>query len=491
MNLRRNIVAPAGFSLALILSFSSAIGTVEYPLAIDPQGVAALTVEFSDEEPGCYPPVDQVEAAIFGMVNDYYIDLSCDQMFLAGYTTRKSYQIAAKSSYKASQRVCVLVDSSVYDPLKPWIDVYVTDVEGTGIDAIAMRVENKSAREIREILKGIPDLVGCLLVGDIPAAWYETWMKGTHREFPTDIYYADLDGLWEDKDSDGIFDIHTGNIAPEIWVGRLKPPLSSLSVEECVEEQVNSLRTYFTKNHIYRMGGLSLPYRALLYMDNMREVEEVAEIEAIWENYTFIVDPETNPADYLRRLTEGWNYVIFNSHGSPDTHHFIKYVDDSQVWEGDVDWRDIQTTNPLAFFYEFETCSAGRYTHPHCIAAQYVFSDYGLLATAWTTTRGGGYYPYDELYLSLAKGECFGSAMRQLLEQCISRGDLLCTPNDYYGAVILGDPLLKPLKTGIDSDGDVLTDSYEESINMNPLLWDTDGDGLSDYVEIVRYGSIE
>ena len=205
----------------------------------------------------------------------------------------------------------------------------------------------------------------------------------------------------------------------------------------------------------------------------------------------FIVDPETNPADYLRRLTEGWNYVIFNSHGSPDTHHFIKYVDDSQVWEGDVDWRDIQRTNPRAFFYEFETCSVGRFTHPHSIANQYVFSDYGLLATAWTTTRGGPYYPYEALYLSLAKGDCFGTATLQLLEQCISRGDLLCTPNDYYGAVILGDPLLKPLESGIDSDGDVLTDAYEESINMNPHLWDTDGDGLSDYVEIVRYGSID
>ena len=96
MNLCRNITAVIGFFLALTLSLSLAVGTVEYPPAIGPQSVVVLTVEFSDEKPECYPPVDQIEAVIFGMVNDYYMELSYDQMFFEGYVTKKFYQIGPK-----------------------------------------------------------------------------------------------------------------------------------------------------------------------------------------------------------------------------------------------------------------------------------------------------------------------------------------------------------------------------------------------------------
>ena len=45
-----------------------------------------------------------------------------------------------------------------------------------------------------------------------------------------------------------------------------------------------------------------------------------------------------------------------------------------------------------------------------------------------------------------------------------------------------------PVVSGIDdADGDGLTNSVEDSIGTNMLLWGTDGDGLSDYEE-VAYG---
>ena len=99
MNLCRNIVAVVGFFLALTLSLSLAVGTVEYPPVIGPQSVVVLTVEFSDEKPRCYPPVSQVEGVIFGMVNDYYKEVSYGQMFFEGYVTKKFYQIGPMASY--------------------------------------------------------------------------------------------------------------------------------------------------------------------------------------------------------------------------------------------------------------------------------------------------------------------------------------------------------------------------------------------------------
>lgn len=105
MSLCRNIAAVVGFFLALTLPLSFALGTVEYPPAIGPQSVVVLMVEFSDEKPECYPPVDQIEAVIFGMVNDYYVELSYDQMFFEGYVTKKFYQIGPKDSYKRNEDV--------------------------------------------------------------------------------------------------------------------------------------------------------------------------------------------------------------------------------------------------------------------------------------------------------------------------------------------------------------------------------------------------
>lgn len=97
------MLATAGFLLALSLSLPLAGGAVEYPPAVGPQSVVVLTVEFSDEKPECYPPVDQIEAVIFGMVNDYYMELSYDQMFFEGYVTRSFYQIGPKDSYKRNE----------------------------------------------------------------------------------------------------------------------------------------------------------------------------------------------------------------------------------------------------------------------------------------------------------------------------------------------------------------------------------------------------
>jgi len=105
MNLCRNIAAVVGFFLALTLAFSLAAGAVEYPPAIGPQSVVVLTVEFSDERPECYPSVEQIEAVIFGMVNDYYMELSYDQMFFEGYVTKKFYQIGPKDSYKWNEDI--------------------------------------------------------------------------------------------------------------------------------------------------------------------------------------------------------------------------------------------------------------------------------------------------------------------------------------------------------------------------------------------------
>ena len=83
-----------------VLDVNVTLNQVEYPRAIGPQSVVVLTVEFSDEKPEYYPGVSQIEKVIFGMVNDYYKEVSYGQMFFEGYVTKKFYQIGSMDYYK-------------------------------------------------------------------------------------------------------------------------------------------------------------------------------------------------------------------------------------------------------------------------------------------------------------------------------------------------------------------------------------------------------
>ncbi len=80
-----------------------------------------------------------------------------------------------------------------------------------------MKVENYSAvlyvgswashKDVRSLLQNEATLVGALLIGNIPAAWFEIendFDKYGYTKFPIDLYYMDLDGDWIDSDNNGI-----------------------------------------------------------------------------------------------------------------------------------------------------------------------------------------------------------------------------------------------------------------------------------------------
>ncbi|KPK74472.1 MAG: hypothetical protein AMJ89_06260 [candidate division Zixibacteria bacterium SM23_73] len=148
--------------------------------------------------------------------------------------------------------VAVIVNSDLYSRIQTSLDQYVDDLVQDGYTVEVDLWSGGNYQDLRDSLKYKwihSDLVGAVLVGDLPVPWCELYVWGA-EEFPIDYYLMELDGTWSDSDNDGLLEglsAGSGDLGPEIWVGRLAP--SSL----VWGSEAQLLENYFTKNHNYRI----------------------------------------------------------------------------------------------------------------------------------------------------------------------------------------------------------------------------------------------
>jgi hypothetical protein len=400
-------------------------------------------------------------------MTDYLIDLthrasrffSALLLFLA-LASSAVPGISIRSVYGQSPKplVIIVVDSSVYDAIKPSLDQYCLDLEGSGFSVNiteTSRFLDKTPTEIRAYLQEARNnsLAGALFVGDVP----EVWFRVGDNTFPTDMYYMDLDGVWSDLDNDGVYDARGGNLLPEIWIGRLK-------VSTLEGDSVSLLNSYFQKNHRYRNHLVTIPWwRALLYMDDLGVIQKhdgMTPLRYIAPEVTDVSESETtNAFDYRERLqdTTGYQWLYLMCHGTAINHTFlIPSKQTYYAWDGTIDSSEYRTLDPHVFFYHFFVCSAGRYTEKDYLAGSAVLgNNYGLLAVA--STDYAYTYSYNGFYSALSQGNSVGEAFLQWLKSATiesmqplqSNASSLVRLNssDYeillHDSVLIGDPTLK------------------------------------------------
>jgi parallel beta-helix repeat protein len=336
----------------------------------------------------------------------------------------------------APPEVFIFVDSPLFGALETYLDRYIVDLRSEGVECVA-REFNGTSVELRSILRDAYSrgLKGCLLVGDIPAVWYEMDSDFGHEEFPTDLFYMDLNGNWTDTDWDGKYDRHTGNRSAEIWVGRMK-------TSNLAESESSLLQSYFDKDHDFRTGALTLPYRALTYVDDdWGSFEANYAVGLVYDSQTLVDRKDvTNPTDYLGRLGQDWNLVQVLVHGSSDLHTFK--IEGN--WDGSVYSSDIRNKDPHAFFYNLFSCSNARYTDPDYIAGSYIFGrSYGLAAIS--STKTGGMLYFEDFYREFRNktlGQSFLNWLNERIETENADPDFWYSRKWYYGMTILGDPTL-------------------------------------------------
>jgi hypothetical protein len=410
-----------------------------------------------------------------------------------------------------SDVVYVYVNSSLWDSdteIQTKIYRYKSEMEATGFSVFLWEYILGSPDEIRTNLTNAPlDLVGCVLIGNIPSAWYQMFhdpeWSGNYSEFPIDLFYMDLDGTWQDNSnrtnesgiqysgwgmpippgSDGIYDVHidgTGDVEPEIWVGRIKG-------DDMNEDEVGLVKSYFDKNHNYRTGVTANPQNALVYVDDDWEpgIYTRDAVATAFPDYNHVYDKSLTIADYyLENLSAGYSWVHVMSHGNPHGHSFKKPGGGG----GSLNYNTYRSEDHHVLFYNLFVCSGARFTSSNYLGGWCLFS--GDTLGVIGSTKTGSMINEKKFYTPLSNGMILGEAYRDWFDDIFTD-----KPGDkpwYYGMTYLGDPTLRAsgkhkvtidtsgldsatgvvhyVENGVSKDGDILGGTWSEFCDHGSIL---------------------
>jgi hypothetical protein len=332
----------------------------------------------------------------------------------------------------------VLVDKTVYQAVAASINRYVLDVGRDGCWATIHVVQGGTPADIRSYISRRSP-VGVLLVGAIAAPWYEmdNDFHDVHSEFPCDLYYMDTNGTWIDPDGDGKFSGHSGDLMPEIWVGRLYTPTAGGNDAALIND-------YFARNHKYRLGKLGHARSALAFVDDDWQGfgDCALDLQFPPSALTVYTAPNVTDADlYKAEVNSLRSWVQLCAHSWPQGHAFK--VSGANEY---IDYTYFKDTNPPnGHFYNLFCCGPGNYTTTDYLAGWYIFdkagggTDLGLAAIA--SAKSGSMLAFEDFYRPLGLGRCIGDAF---VDWWRARGPShdLNLQRWHYGLVLLGDPTL-------------------------------------------------
>jgi hypothetical protein len=384
-----------------------------------------------------------------------YQEYKDSRQFASEFNARCIY-----SGSKGDTPICIVINNLLYLSIQSSFSVFIADLEDEGYTPnVYAAVNNGDEVALKDILVSewnSRNIVGAILIGDLPIAWYEMTEWGD-EEFPIDLFFMDLDGNWRDWDSDGMYENHydgAGDMEADIWVGRLL----AFNLTEYDASEIAMMNNYFDKNHRYRTGKLRLLDKALAYIDNdwcwWGWEDEVALAYPTTDAVTDIY--QTTREDYMQRVRETTNNryenLLICSHSSPWAHYLYWGTgpyDYSLFYNYEIEEIDVQV-----FFYNLFACSNCRYVEQDDMGNWYIFqSTYGLVSVG--STKTGSMLCFYGFYEPLGNGVSFGDAY---LSWCVNHIET-CAGDEsrpwFYGMTLLGDPTLKISRFMPNPTGDV------------------------------------
>lgn len=352
-------------------------------------------------------------------------------------------------------RIAIVVSNSVYRNATRDITEFTWDLAAAGYSTHVQVYVSGTAASVRSSLASLyaqPEgLKGAILIGNIPYAIFEmmeTWGDTPeYTDFPCDIFYMDLNGTWSDTLTDGLvqpnngkYDTRSGNLALEIWVGRIKTGnLTSLGSESSL------VSSYLAKNRNYRSQVHTTDLRAVAYIDDDWSggtAEDVNCLRMVFGTsaVTGYSDPEvTTAADFMNnRLPESTRWYMLRSHGWPGGHGFYRQ---NKAYFESVTSADYGSMDPPGAFFSLFVCSGCDYTEVDNLGSAIAFNPESDGLLAFGSAKTGGMWADTFFYSPMAQGACVGESFRQWFND-VQYFD--GAPQWFYGMVLIGDPSLHP-----------------------------------------------
>ncbi len=387
-------------------------------------------------------------------------------------------------------KMLVLINHDIYPSIKSSIDQYIRDVAYEGYYAMAFRVKGGIPASIRIFIKQQSPIVGVLLVGSLPTAWFEFTNNddffNSNSEFPCDLYYMDLNGAWNDPDNDGKFSEHPTGVEPEIWVGRIWTPTENGNDTKLIND-------YFARNHQFRKGLFGYSNRALAYVDDDWTGFDDCAFDQMFSpaNIEIINEPAATDVDrYKAEINQHRAWAQVCAHSSPGGHSFK--IPGGSEWVPNSYLRDINPPN--AYFYNLFACSNARFTQADYMAGWYIFDKFGgskcngLAAVG--STKTGSMLMFENFYGPMSGGKTVGEAFVDWWKALGSTHDI-DERRWYYGMTLLGDPTINWWSGVVPILRDPLPgDVFDHFPRLTHFRWDPIAlSGVTYNIEIDAFGA--
>jgi len=352
--------------------------------------------------------------------------------------------------------VIVFVELTKYTLLTSELTTYTTDLTMNGYYPVVLTVSGGSAEDLKDTLltyytNDTYDLVGAILIGDLPTAWfYHANDFSGGATFPIDLFLMDMDGTWTDGNSDGKYESHTdgsGDTAPELFTGRI-------DADNVPGTPINVIKNYLGKVHKFWTGQINRSYKGLTYTDHdwASGPSFLHDISYAYSDYEALAWPAVERNDYMntRVPNASYEFIQLSCHSGSSTHYFHT--------GGTASSTQIRTTGPEALFYNLYCCSGARFTDYNCLGNAYIMNTGTDSLSSVGSTKTGSMLAFSQFYDPLGSGTSFGEAFRQWFVSQYPYSDTAGGYNDiswYYGMTILGDPtliLFQPDTVYVDDD---------------------------------------
>lgn len=339
----------------------------------------------------------------------------------------------------------IIAEKNLFFKLTKEIKTYAEDVHAvTGYGIFLEYVENPTPESIKSLIVSYQNnLCGAFLIGNMGECLFETQNdhgEYGYRKWPCDLFYMDLDGDWTDSDGNGVYDTHTGNVAPEIFVGRLSTAgLSSYGNEEyLIRRQLQKSHDFWWKTS-YHAQDTTLNYIngdwANLF--HPYTISKVFSTLAITDVH-YGIDPGFSSSDYLSKLSsDTYGFTHLAAHSSPILHHFTNenyYIRCNHI-------KNINSSN---YAYSLFCCSACNWTAGDSsgyLGGAYLFNEGKTIAIIGTTKTGGMRSNTTPDFYSMLPYMNLGNAFLNWWSS-FENNHTNDTIYWFYGMALLGDPII-------------------------------------------------